>query len=324
MKNSAHNPEDNRQIRLGDLVRLEGLEKPQGAAVAKLRIDGHAVSGDFSAMSEKLEENKEVSVNDFLKMAKGLREALDIRVDYFGDDLSLDEFIAIKNKEKNEELCRAIEGGSENGEEKKLTYLPARIAAKLSSLKKSSGLDFHGLTKVTPAAAAELIKEKARLYFGKLNEISTETAHEFGKHEGQLVLQGITKISDEVAMELATQKGELIIALLTEMSDGVARTLASRNGALVLSRATKTVAPGAMKYFGQHKGFLNFGTITALSVEEARELAKHEDTLMLIVAGGISEEVAKELAKKKGELSMAKGDMDKIAKYKVQSDEEQK
>jgi len=212
----------------------------------------------------------------------------DMNFDYYGDQISIAELLAIKDKLQNEDLFAAIESGHPE-EHNNITYLPVRIAKILAEANLPQGLNFFRLRRISAPAAAEIVKKEGRIYFFHLNELGLEVAKEFGKHTGQLMPLGINKITDEEAIAMSTQKGGLVLAELAEMSEGVVSAFAQRPGELVLSRRVKKVASGALKMFGKHQGFLNLGIVEDITDEEIEALASHTDSLMIQVEN-ISEE----------------------------------
>jgi hypothetical protein len=112
----------------------------------------------------------------------------------------------------------------------------------------------------------------------------------------------VRDISLEAAAALAANTKSLSLQL-NELSDNVARVLAAQKGSL--SIRTPRLDPSAVKILARHEGPLSLGRILEITPSSAEALKEHEGELHLSIRpGGLTPETARTLSERNGFLSI--------------------
>jgi antitoxin component YwqK of YwqJK toxin-antitoxin module len=224
------------------------------------------------------------------------------------------------------------------GNQKKAETLTVKQAAEIvkkANETRQRELDLSWLTSIDQDVAGELSHYKGtRILLGGLTSIDANVAHELTKRQpgGQYVaptkvlsLNGLTSITKDVAHELVkkaneTQQGQLNLNWLTSIDQDVARELSHYGGQKILldglTSLTQDVAheltkvrPGRFGWYNKMslrsdipaKG-LSLDGLTSITKKVAHELAKCNGSLDLNYVKSMDSEVARELAKFKGDF----------------------
>jgi hypothetical protein len=146
------------------------------------------------------------------------------------------------------------------------------------------------------------------LYLGGLEQVDKAVAHELARHQGPLALNGLHALPDDVALALASceydlsldglevlsensglfaHKAGLSLRGLNAMSDAVADKLSTKEGSLTLAfdfcDSITELSPSMAKLLVrmQAGNEIALENLTTLTVEAAKELAKHDDVVRL-------------------------------------------
>lgn len=245
---------------LGDLIRLNELEKvdvDQPLAMLSPTVGG------LGTLAEKLEDNEQVIVGEIRRLVGDFSSSLkNMRVDYFGDELSMKEFGVLSRK--NTKICKAIMDGKieidEGSYECELFHLPLGVARILKEME-FEFLSFENLRGLNIDALKQLSRGKIDHYHLSLPAavLNLEKARFLAENWKDIGLDNVKGISLEILEEL------IQVENLTLDFDGIDLDTA--------------------KLLAKHKGYLGLNDLKKLSSEAAAELGKHDGDLNL----GLSE-----------------------------------
>jgi hypothetical protein len=311
---------------LGDLIRLDTLKKvdadmPQAILSPKV--------GGLDDLAGKLEDNRDVTVGEmtqvFGDLAKGVGGIK--KVDYFGDELSWEEFDSIcgGRHEENTKMCAKIlneplEEDDAGGYDCQLTYLPRRVAKKLAEVSteflglESLGVLSMNLLKQLAGEVIDLMslpgpvldREKARFLaenwegLSVVGEINLEVMEELIKII-RLSL-GTDKIDLDAAKILAKHRGSLELNNLRAVTLKVAAELGKHFGALHLG--LYEIDREEASLIAGNRGDLILPNLKDLDKDSARALAKHRSGELRLGMDELEVEVAEELVKYPGKLAL--------------------
>lgn len=195
-------------------------------------------------------------------------------------------------------------------------------------------LSLNGIKFLDVDAAKALAKQEGEndLLLNGLEELDADVAKELAKHNGSLSLNGIHSLSVEAAKALANCKFDISLDCIQElddassfighsallslgglktMSDKVADQLCKKNGGVNLvydySESMKSISPSIAKLIVKcNSGSeITLDNLESLSIDSAKELAKHDDCISLGLVE-ISNELLSTLSKVKLSLNNIK------------------
>jgi hypothetical protein len=111
-------------------------------------------------------------------------------------------------------------------------------------------------------------------------------------------------VGEEEAKELVTRDGDLFLSTPIKLSADAERILASHPGSVMIRNLNElsTVELAEKLVASDVRDWLELNSLTSISPEAARSLAKHKGTLELNALTAVSDEVAEALATHEGEV----------------------
>ena len=159
------------------------------------------------------------------------------------------------------------------------------------------GLSLDGVKELSPDAAAVLSKTEGSLSLNGLSLVSVAVAKALARHSvGSLSLSGLADITVEVATALARHKGFSLSLWLRRTPVAVAQALATSKRYLHLLGGLSGTGVEVVEAFGSNNGGLTLWFLSDLSGDVAKELAKHSGHLSLSGVPHLSAEVAEGFA----------------------------
>lgn len=296
-------------LQLGDLIRLDGLKKPDGdvpLALLHSKVDG------LDVLAEKIEDNGQVTIGEMTRVFGDLANGMSsMEVDIFGDKLSWEEFSVISAN--NAKICKEIMAGKIDIDEGcyrcELTYLPLKIAQRLSggSISSLYFADLRGLSMEAMKLLAKGGKRSVGLPAGVLDK---QKAKVFATNTWEnACITNARVINLEVLAELMRVKS--LIFDFDEIDLDQAKLLGTHEGYLGLNYLT-TINVRAAAELGKHNGSLTLG-LSEIGAEEARLLAGNKGKLRLRNLEDLDKESAAGLATHSGsELRLGIRELDSV------------
>lgn len=157
-------------------------------------------------LSGKIEGDKKVTGDDVLKLDEALGK---VKVDFYGDEMTVDEIKKIPDLKENMKLWKGIEKGEDNTS--KVTYITKNIARKLmikaTSNFYNSAIRFDKL-KILPDDVAEVIAGLTHrffsMYFNSLDFLSDKAIESLCSSEAKVLgLKFVNNLSENAIKMLA-------------------------------------------------------------------------------------------------------------------------
>jgi len=305
----------NKLTQLGDLVRLDGLEKPEVGREVIVQIPP-AGAERIGRLAGKIEDNQDVELSEMEALVDEFYWALDEvgfnGVNYFGDQLTLEQYRSIADRAENTRICRQLANTTDESvgrkiETPRLNYLPHRLVAAASRFAGSNQLILNGLKSLDLELATELGKHYYGLTLWGLEELSPEIARALiGENRAYLNLNGLENLSKEAAEELANFQGERLFleGLNPSIDREVAKALAKYKNDLHLGGLTEMSLEVARELGEGLVTGLELDRLKEMSLEIIKELLKGKKSMSLCGLSDVSDEVAHELAIFQGALSL--------------------
>lgn len=208
-------------MQLGDLVKVERLKKPEGKGVQMelTTVPGSDVS--LSEIASNIEADRGVSAQSLAEVVSGFKESVrqSATLNYYGDEISYEDFKAMENREDNARIYREMDEGNFRNVPY-LTYLPLKYAT--SIVERFSG----------------------QVMLAQVHQISDQVARELAKYRWGIHFDGLETLTDEAAAALTKTKGPISLVFLLRISEDAARSLAQREQRLTFnsSEVTQKVA----------------------------------------------------------------------------------
>jgi len=303
------------EIRLGDLVRLDGLQKPEECREVIAQIPAAGVER-IGRLAEGIEANRDVELTEMEELLDEFYWALDEvgfnGVNYFGDHLTLEQYRAIADLAENTKICRQLANTTDDSvgrriETPRLNYLPHRLVAAARRFAGSNPLILNSLKNVDLEMATELGKHYYGLTLLGLEELSPEIAKALvGENKAYLNLNGLENLSKEAAEELSNFEGERLYleGLNPSIDREVAKALAKYKNDLHLGGLTEMSLEVASEFGEGLVTGLELDRLKEISLEIIKELLKGKKSMSLCGLSDVSDEVAHELAIFQGALSL--------------------
>lgn len=162
------------------------------------------------------------------------------------------------------------------------------------------------LSSISPGALRVLSERATYLTLG-LRELSAEQLEILGRFQGSLTLPVIHTVSDSTASILAARKGSLKMYGLRELHhEPLARKLAASGGSMPPFLTLAELSPAAARVIveASQRRHLRFPRLETLSEDVARELAKAKGQLSLPAVPSLTPAAAAALAAHDGSLSL--------------------
>jgi hypothetical protein len=146
-------------------------------------------------------------------------------------------------------------------------------------------LSLGGLENLDVDVARELAKHNGPLSLGGLKSLSNDVSHALATCEHDLALDGLEELS--AGSGLFDHKAGLSLRSLSSISDEAAQELSAKEGSLTLAfdfcDSITELSPSMAKLLVKmHAGNeIALENLTTLTVEAAKELAKHDDVVRL-------------------------------------------
>lgn len=181
-----------------------------------------------------------------------------------------------------------------------IKFLDKESAKALSKHEGENSLSMNGLEELEEGAFEELVKHSGSISLNGLRNLSNEDAKALSNFSFDISLDGVEALED--ASAFVNHSASLSMMGVKVISDKVAEQLVKKKGPLSLaydlSDSLETLSPSLAKLLVKlySDSEITLDKITDLSIESAKELAKHNSSISLGVTT-ISDEVLSSLSK---------------------------
>jgi hypothetical protein len=219
---------------MNTLLSLEEAQKFFDSTIRPLQQARYIDQSDAQKAQEKLGEGQEIE--ETRRIREILHEFITLVVGFDGDQVSLDELLAIPDIEKTLAIFEEIRNsrGCE-GEVRDITFLTGDIAAFFipADFPGDRSWPFTKLTKMTLRAAQKLAEYPGGLEFGGLTTASAAVIEALSHHQGDsLQLKALQQISEESFITLLEnyQGVSLSLKSVQDISDHAFESVAKFRG----------------------------------------------------------------------------------------------